>query len=79
MPLPFNRNILNWANETREILSRAKVPPNVKFYNIYGTSLETPHSVWYDVAVYFAHSTYAFLLKKVQSLVLCASSVELAI
>lgn len=78
MPLPFNRNILNWANETREILSRAKVPTNVKFYNIYGTSLETPHSVWYDVAVYFSHSIYA-LYKKVRSLELCASSVELAI
>ncbi|XP_021751330.1 lecithin-cholesterol acyltransferase-like 4 [Chenopodium quinoa] len=47
MPLPFNLDILNWANETREILSRARVPPKVKFYNIYGTSLQTPHSVCY--------------------------------
>lgn len=47
MPLPFNMDILNWANETREILSRARVPPNVKFYNIYGTSLDTPHSACY--------------------------------
>lgn len=46
-PLPFNKDILSWANETREILSRATVPPNVKFYNIYGTSLDTPHSVCY--------------------------------
>lgn len=47
IPLPFNTNILRWANETKEVLSRAKVPPQVKFYNIYGTSLETPHSVCY--------------------------------
>ncbi|XP_074276687.1 lecithin-cholesterol acyltransferase-like 4 [Silene latifolia] len=47
IPLPFNTDILSWANETKEILSRAKVPPSVKFYNIYGTSLETPHSVCY--------------------------------
>ncbi|KNA24954.1 hypothetical protein SOVF_010990 [Spinacia oleracea] len=47
MPLPFNMDILNWANETSKILSRARVPSNVKFYNIYGTSLETPHSACY--------------------------------
>ncbi|KAI4370888.1 hypothetical protein MLD38_019185 [Melastoma candidum] len=45
--LPFNEEILKWAHETRKILSSAKVPPGVKFYNIYGTSLETPHSVCY--------------------------------
>ncbi|KAF3450013.1 hypothetical protein FNV43_RR06092 [Rhamnella rubrinervis] len=45
--LPFNLDILKWANETREILSRAKVPSQVKFYNIYGTNLETPHTVSY--------------------------------
>ncbi|KAH7545658.1 hypothetical protein FEM48_Zijuj01G0116800 [Ziziphus jujuba var. spinosa] len=47
IPLPFNMDILKWANETREVLSRAKVPSQVKFYNIYGTNLETPHSVCY--------------------------------
>ncbi|KAL9224395.1 hypothetical protein vseg_000431 [Gypsophila vaccaria] len=47
IPLPFNSDILSWANETRELISHAQVPPNVKFYNIYGTSLETPHSVCY--------------------------------
>ncbi|KAK6931937.1 Lecithin:cholesterol/phospholipid:diacylglycerol acyltransferase [Dillenia turbinata] len=47
IPLPFNLEILKWANETRRIMSRAKVPPTVKFYNIYGTSVETPHSVCY--------------------------------
>lgn len=46
IPLPFNLEILKWSNETHEILSRAKVPSQVKFYNIYGTNLETPHSVW---------------------------------
>ncbi|PQQ16351.1 lecithin-cholesterol acyltransferase-like 4 [Prunus yedoensis var. nudiflora] len=47
LPLPFNMEILKWANETRKIISRAKVPPQVKFYNIYGINLETPHSVCY--------------------------------
>ncbi|XP_059657875.1 lecithin-cholesterol acyltransferase-like 4 [Cornus florida] len=47
IPLPFNLEILKWSNETRKILSCAKVPPQVKFYNIYGTNLETPHSVCY--------------------------------
>ncbi|KAG5076297.1 hypothetical protein JHK82_054992 [Glycine max] len=45
LPLPFNFEILKWANKTWEILSSAKLPSQVKFYNIYGTSLETPHSV----------------------------------
>ncbi|XP_031248041.1 lecithin-cholesterol acyltransferase-like 4 [Pistacia vera] len=47
IPLPFNMEILKWANETRKILLHAKVPPKVKFYNIYGINLETPHSVCY--------------------------------
>lgn len=47
IPLPFNLEILKWANETRIILENAKVPPQVKFYNVYGTGLETPHSVCY--------------------------------
>lgn len=46
IPLPFNLEILKWACETRKILSCAKVPSQVKFYNIYGINLETPHSVW---------------------------------
>ncbi|KAB1222118.1 Lecithin-cholesterol acyltransferase-like 4 [Morella rubra] len=47
IPLPFSLEILKWANETREVLSSAKVPSEVKFYNIYGINLETPHSVCY--------------------------------
>ncbi|KDP36467.1 hypothetical protein JCGZ_08597 [Jatropha curcas] len=47
IPLPFNLEILKWANETKKVLSSAKVPPQVKFYNIYGINLETPHSVCY--------------------------------
>ncbi|XP_058198528.1 lecithin-cholesterol acyltransferase-like 4 [Rhododendron vialii] len=45
--LPFNLGILKWANETRKVYSSAKLPPQVKFYNVYGTNLETPHSVCY--------------------------------
>ncbi|XP_019423651.1 PREDICTED: lecithin-cholesterol acyltransferase-like 4 [Lupinus angustifolius] len=47
LPLPFNLEIMKWANKTWEILSSAKLPSEVKFYNIYGTSLGTAHSVCY--------------------------------
>ncbi|CAI8583425.1 unnamed protein product [Vicia faba] len=50
LPLPFNLEILEWANKTREILSSAKLPQGVKFYNIYGTNLQTPHSICYGNA-----------------------------
>ncbi|CAN8325319.1 unnamed protein product [Cochlearia groenlandica] len=45
--LPFNWNIMEWAHETMRVLSSAKLPSGVKFYNIYGTNLDTPHSVCY--------------------------------
>ncbi|WOL15719.1 hypothetical protein Cni_G24500 [Canna indica] len=45
--LPLNMEILKWANETCEILSRAKLPETVKFYNIYGIHNDTPHCVCY--------------------------------
>ncbi|KAH7661718.1 Lecithin:cholesterol/phospholipid:diacylglycerol acyltransferase protein [Dioscorea alata] len=47
LPLPLNLEILQWANKTREILSSAKLPASVKFYNIYGISCDTAHSVCY--------------------------------
>ncbi|CAA7405492.1 unnamed protein product [Spirodela intermedia] len=47
IPLPFNSDILQWANKTREVLSQARVPDGVRFYNIYGINCETPHSVCY--------------------------------
>lgn len=47
IPLPFNMEILKWANGTHNVLRNAKVPAHVKFYNIYGTNHRTPHSVWY--------------------------------
>lgn len=47
LPMPFNLDISKWANETWEILSSAKLPSQVKFYNIYGTGLGTDHSVCY--------------------------------
>ncbi|XP_072969903.1 lecithin-cholesterol acyltransferase-like 4 [Typha angustifolia] len=47
VPLPLNLEILRLATETREILSRAKLPATVKFYNIYGINNATPHSVCY--------------------------------
>ncbi|KAI3669055.1 hypothetical protein L6452_40276 [Arctium lappa] len=47
IPLPFNKAVLHWANKTREILSSAKLPPKVKFYNVYGTGQDTPQTVSY--------------------------------
>ncbi|KAH0455165.1 hypothetical protein IEQ34_015197 [Dendrobium chrysotoxum] len=47
VPLPFNLEILKWANETRKILSNSKIPGTVKFYNIYGINIDTPHTVCY--------------------------------
>jgi hypothetical protein len=48
IPLPLNSEILKWANRTHELLSTAKLPSSVRFYNIYGTNCDTPHSVWYS-------------------------------
>lgn len=45
--LPFNFSIRNWATETRQILNEAELPSGVKFYNVYGTSFDTPFDVWY--------------------------------
>uniref|UniRef100_A0A803KMM5 Uncharacterized protein n=1 Tax=Chenopodium quinoa TaxID=63459 RepID=A0A803KMM5_CHEQI len=45
--LPFNHAILKWAAGTRELLNKAKLPGGVSFYNIYGTSFETPFDVCY--------------------------------
>ncbi|XP_076950689.1 lecithin-cholesterol acyltransferase-like 4 [Bidens hawaiensis] len=50
IPLPFNTEVLHWANKTREILSSAKLPSNIKFYNVYGTGVDTPQSVCYGSA-----------------------------
>ena len=50
LSLPFNLEILKWANETRRILSNAKLPTSVKFYNIYGINEATPHTIWYAFA-----------------------------
>ncbi|XP_027353112.1 phospholipase A(1) LCAT3 [Abrus precatorius] len=45
--LPFNLAILDWAVETRQLISNAKLPDGVCFYNIYGTSFDTPFDVCY--------------------------------
>ncbi|GLT60474.1 hypothetical protein SLA2020_332380 [Shorea laevis] len=45
--LPFNVKILNWAASTRTIINDAELPSGVSFYNIYGTSFETPFDVRY--------------------------------
>ncbi|KAI4302071.1 hypothetical protein L6164_035288 [Bauhinia variegata] len=45
--LPFNFAILEWAAETRQVMCDAKLPDDVQFYNIYGTSFDTPFDVCY--------------------------------
>ncbi|XP_052185966.1 phospholipase A(1) LCAT3-like [Diospyros lotus] len=45
--LPFNFSILKWASGTRQILNNAQLPKGVSFYNIYGTSFDTPFDVCY--------------------------------
>nr|CAB3488258.1 unnamed protein product [Digitaria exilis] len=45
--VPLNLDILTWAKETHDILSSAKLPESVEFYNIYGTDYDTPHTVCY--------------------------------
>ncbi|KAL2526236.1 Phospholipase A(1) LCAT3 [Abeliophyllum distichum] len=47
VPLPFNSAILKWAAGTREILNKTQVPKGIPFYNIYGTSFDTPFDVCY--------------------------------
>ncbi|KAL8517893.1 hypothetical protein ACS0TY_009272 [Phlomoides rotata] len=45
--LPFNLEILKWATGTLEVLSKTQLPEGVSFYNIYGTSCDTPFDVCY--------------------------------
>ncbi|XP_019182283.1 PREDICTED: phospholipase A(1) LCAT3-like [Ipomoea nil] len=45
--LPFNLSILKWASDTRQIVNNAQLPKGISFYNIYGTSFDTPFDVCY--------------------------------
>nr|GMD78130.1 phospholipase A(1) LCAT3 isoform X2 [Ipomoea batatas] len=45
--LPFNLSILKWATGTRQIVNNAQLPEGISFYNIYGTSFDTPFDVCY--------------------------------
>ncbi|TVU08761.1 hypothetical protein EJB05_42173, partial [Eragrostis curvula] len=45
--LPFNMSVFKWATETRRILNTAQLPDTVSFYNIYGTSYDTPYDICY--------------------------------
>ncbi|KAG0557320.1 hypothetical protein KC19_11G119900 [Ceratodon purpureus] len=47
IPLPLNKNIVEWALETQRIMQTAKLPEGVLFYNLYGTSFDTPHHTCY--------------------------------
>ncbi|KAK3023838.1 hypothetical protein RJ639_044555 [Escallonia herrerae] len=45
--LPFNNSILRWAATTRKILDNVQLPEGISFYNIFGTSFDTPFDVCY--------------------------------
>ncbi|KAK3028007.1 hypothetical protein RJ639_040006 [Escallonia herrerae] len=45
--LPFNNSILKWAATTRKILNDVQLPEGISFYNIFGTSFDTPFDVRY--------------------------------
>ncbi|CAH1430085.1 unnamed protein product [Lactuca virosa] len=47
IPLPFNSSIYKWAATTRKMLNSVQLPQGIDFYNIYGTSLDTPFDVCY--------------------------------
>ncbi|CAK9203673.1 unnamed protein product [Sphagnum jensenii] len=47
IPLPLNMDIVKWATETKRILQTAKLPEGVKFYNLFGTSIDTPFHACY--------------------------------
>lgn len=46
IPLPMNKDIVEWAIETQRIMHTAKLPEEVKFYNLYGTMCDTPYHAW---------------------------------
>ncbi|WJX77369.1 Phospholipase A(1) lcat3 [Trifolium repens] len=50
--LPFNLAIFKWATGTRQVISNSKLPDGVSFYNIYGTSFDTPFDVCYGSEKY---------------------------
>jgi len=47
IPTPMNREILKWAKMTQLILQAAQMPESAKFYNIFGTSFDTPFHTCY--------------------------------
>ncbi|XP_076901467.1 phospholipase A(1) LCAT3-like [Bidens hawaiensis] len=47
IPLPFNQDIYKWATTTRKMLNNVQLPEGIEFYNIYGTSWDTPFDVCY--------------------------------
>ncbi|XP_068662027.1 phospholipase A(1) LCAT3-like [Aristolochia californica] len=47
IPLPFNNKILSWAAQTRQVFNNARLPSSVSFYNIFGSSFDTPFDVCY--------------------------------
>jgi hypothetical protein len=60
IPLPFNLAIFKWATGTRQVISNSKLPDGVSFYNIYGTSFDTPFDVWYVSKLLFEKTTMAW-------------------
>jgi hypothetical protein len=42
IPLPFNELLAKHAEETKRAWDAAELPPNFLFYNVFGTSYDTP-------------------------------------
>eukprot|EP00897_Mesotaenium_endlicherianum_P007764 jgi/Mesen1/7015/ME000365S06158 len=47
VPLPLSKAIVEVAADTRRVLNKAELPEGCKFYNIYGTCLDTPYHTKY--------------------------------
>ncbi|GBG82172.1 hypothetical protein CBR_g34454 [Chara braunii] len=47
VPLPFNLDILSLAHKSRQLWDQAKLPEGCRFFNIVGTSFDTPFSLTY--------------------------------
>ncbi|XP_058094022.1 phospholipase A(1) LCAT3 isoform X2 [Magnolia sinica] len=74
VPLPFNFSIFKWAAETRQVLDNAQLPNGVSFYNIYGTSLDTPFDVCLNILTWMEMGLFQL---NQQRLIVLQQSLEL--
>lgn len=73
IPTPMNTEILKWAEKTRLLLEVAELPASVKFFNIVGTSYDTPFHTWYANLFLNPHnSAFSFRLRMKRFVVACS-------